>query len=258
MNLFYIFLKNLLNLLIDKNKKIKFNKLQVWVGDVCSLKCKHCSQLFPYLKEHKFYDIDKQIEYLDKILSVCEVDSLHIIGGEPFTNKNIYKLIEYIATNNSGKKNKIVSNGTIIPDEKTTEYLKKYRNDIFTTISHYDCAKEQQNKVIQHFEKNEIPYVIINEDIAHWFFMGTDKQEKLTDKQLIEQNFANCWDKSCYTLADGELSICPRMHNSFKIFKHKKPFFEYIKASSIKNNLIGKALLLTVFDSTYPREACLY
>ena len=249
-----IFLKNL----FCKTNKIKINKLQIWVGDICTLRCKHCSQLFPFLKEHKLYNIDEQIKYLDKILSVCDVNSLHIIGGEPYTNKDIYKLIEYVAIHNKGKKNKIISNGTIIPDKNTTKYLKKYKNDIFTTVSYYECKKEHQNKFIQHFKDNGIPCFVIDDDLASWFFMGTNTQKRITSMQVVKNNFSACWDRTCYTLADGELSLCPRMHNSYKIFNHKKPFFEYIPAKLIHNNKIGKALLQTVFDSTQPREACFY
>lgn len=248
-----IFFKNLFLL---KNKKLNLKKLQIWTGQTCTLKCKNCSQLFPYITP-KIYDIDKVIEDTKKVLKHCTVDSLHIIGGEPFTNKEIYKLIEFVSVQNPNKPNKIITNGTILPNEETLKTLEKYKNDIYITISGYNCVNERQVKFKDLCDSKGIKCRIITEDTP-WFYLGNSSMTEIEDREKIAQNFDACWDRTCYTIADGELTICPRMHNSPEIFKHKKLGVEYLPINFLKFGLFSKALISACLsDETY-RESCKY
>ena len=237
-------------------QKIPLDKLQIWIGETCTLKCKNCSQLFPYI-EQKLYDIDSVIKDTKKILLHCSPKSLHIIGGEPFTNKNIGKLIEFIAKINPAQPNKIITNGTIIPSEETLSILEKYKDDIYITISGYDCIKDRQIKFQQICQERNIKCKIINED-SPWFYTGDPSTEEIKDINSIIRNFTACWDRSCHTIADGELSICPRMKNSSQIFKHDKWFIENMPIKYLGRGLISRALIAACLSSKTYREACKY
>lgn len=255
------FLKNLYKY---RNKKIKLEKLQVWVGQTCNLRCKNCSQLFPYIK-HRLYDIDVVIDQLKKVLVFCEVDSIHIIGGEPFTNKEIYKLIEYICEKNPNGKNKIVSNGTIIPQNNTLNVLQKYNKQIFVTVSCYDALKDKQDVFAKKLEEYNITCQKICDENFKWFFVGDTSMKEIKGAKRIQRNFDACWDRTCVTIADGELSICPRMHNSYTVFKHSKKKIEHLPInkflSAPSNKLfatVKKALIATCLTTKTFREACRY
>lgn len=244
------------NLFLYKNKKLHVEKLQIWTGQTCTLKCKNCSQLFPYITP-KIYDIENVINNAKKVLKHCDVESLHIIGGEPFTNKDIYKLIEFVATKNPNQPNKIITNGTILPNEQTLNILEKYKKDIYITISSYNCAKDRQQRFKDLCNAKGIKCVMIDEETP-WFYLGNSSMTEIKNKENIIQNFNACWDKTCFTIADKELSICPRMHNSPEIFKHKKWFIENLALKYIKPNLFSRALIATCFSNRTYREACKY
>jgi len=236
------------------NHKFPIKKLQIWVGQTCTLKCKNCSQLFPYIKP-RIYDIDTVIAQTQKILQLCEVESFHIIGGEPFTHKGIGKLIEFVCQQKHSAINKIISNGTILPSDQTVEVLKRFRSDIQIQITRYDCAKERQEKFISLCVVNGIQYFYTAQE-ALWYYLGDCNQEEIKDVATIQHNFNACWDRTCTTLADGELSACPRMHNSSLVFGHSRPFIEHLKVAMLSNNRFSRALIATNLSVATHREAC--
>lgn len=247
------FLKNIIKY---RNKKIYMQKLQIWTGQTCTLKCKNCSQLFPYIKP-KLYNVDKVIGDAKKILKYSDVNAIHIIGGEPFTNKDIAKLIEFIAKVNPKKPNKIITNGTIIPQSSVLEIMQKYKDDIYVTVSDYPHISKQQKKFKETLERYNIRCSIVN-GVKKWFYCGNNTQEEIKDANAIYRNFDACWDRSCYTIADGKLSICPRMHNSPQVFhKEKQMFIEHLPIKILgKINPFSKALIATSLSAKTYREAC--
>lgn len=247
------------NILKYSNKKICVDKLQVWVGQSCSLRCKNCSQLFPYIKQ-RIYDIDDVINDLKIALEFIDPKSIHIIGGEPFMNPNIGKLVEFVCMANSGKPNKIVSNGTIVIKDDLAKLLGENNENIFVTISNYPIVKEKQEKFYKKMQKYNVrtEYVITDD---HWFYMGNPDEKEIKDPKILKRNFLACWDRSCYTLAEGVLSICPRMHNSPLIEQHKNEkyyFIEHLPIRKIYKNVIGRALVATCLTKKTYRESCKY
>ena len=103
--------------------KIRF--LVLWVGSKCTLKCRDCCNLIPYL-EQKTYSVDSIINNINYITQDMEIELLQIQGGEPFTHKHISEIIEKCAMNNHIHKIEIASNGTILPNEDTIKVIKKY------------------------------------------------------------------------------------------------------------------------------------
>ena len=237
------------------NKKINTQKLQIWVGQTCTLKCKNCSQLFPYI-EPKIYNINDVIEDLKYSLKYIKPESIHIIGGEPFTNKDIGKLISYICEVNPNKPNKIVSNGTIIPKNEILELLTINKQSMSVTISDYPVVKEKQEqcyKIMQ--EKNiDVKYVIKDDS---WYYMGDNNEKEIKGYNVLKRNFKLCWDKTCITISEGILTLCPRMHNSHLVFLDEKyMYIEHIPIRRIPNNFIGRALVATCLTTKTYRESC--
>ena len=167
----YEFVRNLL-----KYKKIKIKKLQIWTGEICTLRCKNCSQLFPYIKPQiPIYDINSVIEYTKNLMKYCEIESFHIIGGEPFLNKEIWKLVEFVCNQEHKNINKIISNGTILPEKRTMEILAKYKNDIIINISEYKCAEEKQKNFINLCKEFNVNYSI---ESQNWYYCGNPEQKE--------------------------------------------------------------------------------
>lgn len=257
---FIYFSEFIKNLFKYRNKKVKCKKLQVWVGQVCTLKCKNCSQLFPYIKQY-LYDINKVINNLACVLKYVEAEEIHIIGGEPFSHPKVHELINFICKNNPNKNNKIVSNGTIIPEQVTIETLVKNKDSFFVSLSSYDCVKEKQKLFKETIINYGIPFMTVLEDSDKWFYLGDPNQKEIKGEKTIKNNFQACHDRTCFTLADGVLSIYPRMHNSPLIKREGKQekvmFIEHLPINKMPLiGFIARALIATCFSENTYRESC--
>ena len=54
--------------------------LVVWLGSICNLKCKNCSNLIPYI-EDKVFDKDKIISNMEYITGSVHIDKVQIQGS---------------------------------------------------------------------------------------------------------------------------------------------------------------------------------
>lgn len=241
--------------------KYSFRKLtvpffEVWVGQSCSMRCKECCHLIPYVKP-KLYDMDRVISDCNKMLEICNIPYFSILGGEPFCHKELYKLLLFVERRKDIPDGKIVTNGTIIPDEKTTAALKRLNGKLIVSIDIYPGREDKCKKFIQHLKDNNIKYRVNHYQDWKWKHTGDNMQKKLPVKasQFI---FSSCWVKSCYTLCNGEFTTCPRGITSFAVFQVKKHKFENIMVSKQQNRLILKAMIATAMDQHLYKDYCRY
>ena len=63
---------------------------------------------------------------LDKIMSVIDsIDEFRVLGGDPFMNKEMYKVINKLDAYNSGARIAIYTNGQIIPRGENLDALEE-------------------------------------------------------------------------------------------------------------------------------------
>ena len=83
----------------------------------CNLRCKHC-----YQENYKFQDmgLDKLIAVADEIVSTLTKWGMYgrisLTGGEPFTSKHLYDLLDYLNSLDRIVSIDILTNGTLISD----------------------------------------------------------------------------------------------------------------------------------------------
>ena len=203
------------------NNKIRF--LVLWIGTKCTLKCRNCCNLIPYVK-HYSYNIDDIMANLDYITKTVEIECLQIQGGEPFTHKQADKIIEMCAINNKIHKIEIASNGTILPNTETIQIIKKYKNKVTIRFSNYSCGKERRKQIEDYLQKEHGIYVQNYEfmyDTGEWFDLGDVDNEKECDFEKISETYRKCPNKSCWTLAGKYLAGCGRMI-SYLMLKNEK------------------------------------
>lgn len=119
-----------------KNQKVKIPFLEIWVGQCCNLRCKNCCHLIPYI-ENKLFDMDQIIEDCRKLFMWCDVDFFSIVGGEPFTHPQLYKLVDFVAQCPDIKKGKIVTNGTLLPQKDMVKSLRNLHGKMEIRIDGY-------------------------------------------------------------------------------------------------------------------------
>jgi hypothetical protein len=135
---------------------------------------------------------------IDKVFSVS------VIGGEPFIVKDIYKVLDKLAS--YGKKIReidVITNGTIIPGEMVLNSLKKA--GAIVMLSNYGELSRRNEELIRVFQDNKIKYKKYRNQKwykAHFIIDGENRSDEET-----ERVFQDC-NAKCLSVMDGKFSRC--------------------------------------------------
>ena len=206
----FIKLKNKLNY---KLGNIDIPQIEFNLTTVCTLKCKHCSNFIPYLKpkEHSKIKLDDFKTQLSNLTNaVRKVKNLILLGGEPLTIPNLYEYVEIAAKNKKIERLWIVTNGTLLINDKLKKTLSKYRNKITVWVSNYSKNEELKDK-LKHTEllkqikalKLDYDYV---KDLS-WGYTSPYKTEKVRENSEL---YFECCGNHCVSVFEGKLYVCPR------------------------------------------------
>lgn len=185
------------------------------ISTACSLKCKNCSQWMPYLKTKKIVPAAEIKNQLKEIFKY--VDYIHIIsplGGEAFLNPDfdiiLNELLEYKRIGKIGYI-RIVTNGTIYPDEKIREIL--CRPDILVLISNYHenvKAQSECKKLIDFLQQNQCNYYF--PESMEWVDLGIPGNKQNLNPKEMKVSFETCFARDCVGIYEGRLYHCPRSY----------------------------------------------
>lgn len=245
------------NLIKYIKKKVDVPFFEIWVGQTCSLRCVHCCHLIPYV-HNESYDIDKTITDCKKILSLCNIQYFSIVGGEPFCNKDLYRLLDFISGCEEITDGKIVTNGTVAINSKTIESLKRLNGKLEVRIDPYLSYSEKAEEFYNLMKKNNIRCYINkmgNAEDFNWKMVGGPSMKKI-DENIAQLLFSKCFAASCSTMANGELTACPRGITSGEVYGVKKNKYENIFLNKIGNGIIAKAKIATCLFFGMYRDYC--
>lgn len=215
-------LESLLGELSDFDK-VYIPRLVVVLGTKCTLKCKECNNLMPYFKPQKDLDVNKILLALDRLLKVSSsILICELIGGEPFMSKNLNNVLEYLINIPKIEKIEITTNGTLLPNEKTTGFLRSSKVQV--RISDYGSIVDK-SKLINYCVENNIDYHVLK--LGNWISPGgINKRNKDMDQLRIE--YGRCSSGYlCKTLFEDRLFSCARSASLFNLGYMKEN--EYIK-----------------------------
>lgn len=183
-----------------------FPRIQYVVSERCSLKCKDCIHLMQYYEKPLNVDLEKYKESFEKLLRVSDsITELRILGGEPFMNKEMYKIIDWFHDSDKIKDISIYTNGTIVPSEDIFQRLKMSK--VRVRISDYVFNREKIDRFVEELEKRDIGYFISQYD--DWQDAGNiDFRGDTVD--ILKKRFSQCIERNCITFYKGELHRCPR------------------------------------------------
>ncbi len=251
-----VYLKNMVKYC---NKKVKINFLEVWVGQACTLRCKDCLHMIPYIKP-RIYDVNQLIVDCKKLFRICEVEYISILGGEPFLNKNLYHFLDFIRKCPAVKDGKVITNGTVLPDKRTLQSLVRLNNKLDIRIDVYPGSDERSERFYELMQKHHIRSTIMHHEVfeeLHWKWMGSTKQ-RLKSVRGSQIAYTNCGLRGCYTLADGEFTVCPRGITTEQMFGIRKNQYENIKISELHTGIWGRAAFATSIEPKIYKDYCRY
>ena len=185
--------------------KLNMKYVDIVITERCSLKCKDCSNLMQYYSNPKNTDLKVLFGSLDRFMKcvdwLCE---FRVIGGEPFMNQNLFKIIKKLVSFNNVDNAVIYSNGTIIPKDENLSCLKLEK--VTLDITNYHKNTKRFTEIIEILKRNNISFV--TNDVSQWNDCGKIEYHERNEK-ILKKMFLGCCVNDVMTLLHKKLYRCP-------------------------------------------------
>jgi organic radical activating enzyme len=203
----------------------------------CSMRCKDCANLMQYFKAPKHSDFDVLSQSIKKLFETLEhIFEVRVLGGEPFLNPDLYKYIDLIKKYSSKYTLlTILTNGTIIPDQKTLERLSDSK--IILKISDYKHSRQKIPEIINVCEENKI-FLQIN-SVLEWQDCSKLNRCRRTTAESMAM-LRTCLLHNCGSIVDGKLFFCPFAGNLYALKAAPASYHEYVPL--VDKNISGNKL----------------
>ena len=196
---------------VNKNK-LNIKYIDIMITEKCSMKCKDCSNLMQYYENPINSDLNLLLKSIDKVMnSVDKLFEFRVLGGEPFMNKEIGKIIRHLKKYKQVSQIVIYTNGTILPKGENLKELKDTK--ILMDITNYGHLSRNHDNLIDLCKRENIPFLTT---IPKWTDSGRiNYQEKSEEK--LKFMFKNCCTNDYMTLLNGKLYRCPFSANTMNL-----------------------------------------
>ncbi|EOS34853.1 hypothetical protein C804_01176 [Lachnospiraceae bacterium A4] len=189
-------------------RMICVEKTDIPITSFCSLNCKNCSVFTPYIKKKKHEKIDDIRKSVDLFFEkVDKVLDMNLYGGEPFLHPQLCEIIDILANyrDRIGYLG-IITNGTIIPDEKVIDALKRY--NIGISISDYTKSIDYADKLEELCRVLEYHKISITRTKNMvWFDLGFPPVKIKYNESSAKKHMEYC-NMACHDLIGSKIYYC--------------------------------------------------
>lgn len=229
--------------------------LDVIVSERCTLKCHDCANLMPYFIKPINIDTQTIMEALDYVMEhAYRVNELRILGGEPFLNKEVHKIVEKCTQYANCEKVVIYSNATLVPrDEQIPAFQHK---KVVFELTNYGHLSPKLQEIIALFDGHEINYKV-KELPATWDDSANISDFGRTNEELADV-FKNCCSTNLTTLMHGSLYRCPfsASLDALKVINFDPK--DKVVLSDCEHGEAGRKLLSDFVGRKTPLDSCRY
>jgi len=177
----------------------------------CTFNCKNCVSLMPYFNESFDYSTEDILRDLESLFHYVDyIASYYLVGGEPLLSPILADVISSVYQKYEKKIGllQIITNGSVVPDEKLLSVLKAY--NVQVRVSNYTKTIKYEtkfNQVIEALKQNGINYSI--GDYKEWVDIGfpATTVDFGTDIEVLNNHTKAC-STGCHALNDGKLYYC--------------------------------------------------
>ncbi len=201
------------------NKIIKSNNVIIpsigfKVTTKCTLKCKNCIDLVPYLK-HRDIPVEIVLNDIGLILdNVSKIYFVHLVTGEtllyPYLDQILKKLVEKIG---------ITTNGTTLPYNKNAiQYLQSPKVEV--GVSDYGDIMGI-TRIVDFCEKNLIKVTVVEQQ--KWMDTGRYPEKRNKSAKDLKYEFDHCYlVQDCpKIIANGKLYACGKTEKFVDLGEYK-------------------------------------
>ena len=257
--------KTKLNGTEKSNDTLVVSHIDIVVTERCSMKCRDCANLMQFYHKPKNVDINLLFKSMDRYMDcVDQLYEFRVIGGDPFMNKEMYKVINKAVEYKNVESVVIYTNAKIIPRGENLECLKNKK--VILQITDYGSSAAantwnyigtRHDEIVKLLTSSNIKFV--SERVTKWDDIGSLKFIQETPKQL-QKKFNDCCANDLFSLLHGVLYKCPvSAHGTnLKAFSYDSKYDGVDLADdkiSIKN--LRKKLIDFYYNNNY-LTACSY
>ena len=197
-----------------RDAKLNLKSIDIQITEKCSLKCKDCSNLMQYYEKPQDSALDILFKSIDKFMSCIDaLDEFRVLGGDPFMNKELYKIINKLVTYEKCKKVIVYTNAKIVPKGENLNCLKNKK--VILDITNYGECSSSHLKIVELAKKENLAFT--TNRCTTWMDCGkimpfTNKNEK-----ELKHMFKNCCNSDLISLLHGKLYGCPFSANAINL-----------------------------------------
>jgi hypothetical protein len=197
-----------------RDAKLNFKSIDIQITEKCSLKCKDCSNLMQYYEKPQDSALDILFKSIDRFMSCIDaLDEFRVLGGDPFMNKELYKIINKLVTYEKCKKVIVYTNAKIVPKGENLNCLKNKK--VILDITNYGECSSSHLKIVELAKKENLAFT--TNRCTTWMDCGkimpfTNKNEK-----ELKHMFKNCCNSDLISLLHGKLYGCPFSANAVNL-----------------------------------------
>lgn len=184
-----------------------FNFVEITITEVCTLKCKNCSQFMPHFNKPVHTPLEKVLEDIDALFRVMDYTfHFRLLGGETFLHPAIEEIIAYIVKNYRDKIDffDIATNGTVIPRAEVLRICEE--GAVTISISDYDIDERYSARVdslVNELERFGVDYR--RNKFEFWYEIGfpyvketASEEKKIKLFEECQSDWRNFHDKRLY------------------------------------------------------------
>lgn len=229
-----------------------YEYLEIPITTKCTLKCKNCSNIIPYYEKPCHMDLEKMLESIDIFLDcIKNIVYIRLLGGEPFLNPDLLKIINKLLESDKIQRVEIVTNGTIVPRSKKLISVLQNKK-VIVAISDYRIVNNE--KLVNFLRKNNIKYKI--NTAKYWMDYGNVKYRGKNSEELKKQ-FRKC-NSICKSLINGQIHLCPRSAHGTDLKFIENNSSDYVDLLNKKIDIDEKRANLRALLKKEYIEACNY
>ncbi len=253
---FYVNRQNYVNVAKQRTSEdmLNFTRIQYVVSERCSLRCKDCLHLMQYYKEPCNISMNQYRGAFERLVRVAgNISEIRILGGEPFMNEQMYKIIEWWGECNNINEFHVYTNGTIIPKGKLMECLKHEKMHVH--ISDYEINREPIRRLVEELEKNDVRFYV--NAYEGWADAGDLHYRNHTIEEN-EEIFGRCHARNCITFMYGKLFRCPRSAHAMRLGAMPEIREDYVDVVNFKGSDVELKNEINALQSRTWIGACNY
>ena len=198
--------------------RLYIENVDLAITEKCSLHCRDCMNLATYYPAPRDIDTDLLLQSFGRLADCTDgVFVVNVHGGEPFMNKNMHLVVDYLVKNPKVMKIMVITNGTLVPLRENLTCLKN--DKVCVALDDYGELSRKIPELQEAFIREGINHKLMQVD--EWLDYGGFECRNRSKEELLD-TFDKC--RKCFTVLNGKLFVCGRAAHGINlgIFAHSE------------------------------------